>query len=130
MAPKKKKAKKTARTAPKKAKNKAPTKAPKKKAAPRKPKPVAKRPPAPKAKKGATRPAAAPPPKNFAQKVRDCDAGTAVWFMVAGGIEHAVIQRRGGDGAVMIRTDAGVPEVVASGNLFETADEARAARFR
>jgi hypothetical protein len=69
-------------------------------------------------------------PKAFADKVRDCDAGTAVWFMVAGGIEHAAIQRRGGDGAVVILTDAGVPEVVPSGNLFETADEARAARIR
>lgn len=69
-------------------------------------------------------------PKAFANKVRDCDAGTGIWFMVAGGIEHAAIQRRGGDGAVVILTDAGVTEVVSLGNLFETADEARAARHR
>jgi hypothetical protein len=62
--------------------------------------------------------------------MRDCDVGTAVWFMVAGGIEHAAIQRRGGNGGVVILTDAGVPEVVPVGNLFETADEARAARTR
>ena len=66
--------------------------------------------------------------RGFADKVRDCDAGTGVWFTVAGGIEHAVIQRRGSEGAVVILTDAGVPEVVRPGNLFATADEARAAR--
>jgi hypothetical protein len=49
---------------------------------------------------------------------------------VAGSVEHAAIQKRGSDGAVVIRTDAGVTEVVAVGNLFETADEARAARYR
>jgi hypothetical protein len=70
------------------------------------------------------------PPKAFAEKVQDCDPGTGIWFMVAGGIEHAVIQRRGSDGAVVIRTDAGVTEVVSFGNLFETANEARAARYR
>jgi hypothetical protein len=69
------------------------------------------------------------PQKAFAKKVQDCDAGTGIWFIVAGGIEHAVIQRRGSDGAVVIRTDAGVTEVVSMGNLFETADEARAARY-
>jgi hypothetical protein len=69
-------------------------------------------------------------PKAFAEKVQDCDAGTATWFIVAGGIEHAVIQKRGSDGAVVILTDAGVTEVVSLGNLFETANEARAARFR
>jgi hypothetical protein len=53
--------------------------------------------------------------------------GTGVWFTVAGGIEHGVIQRKGG-GAVVILTDAGATEVVPSGNLFETTDEARAAR--
>jgi len=74
--------------------------------------------------------ASSPSPKTFADHVRDFDAGTGVWFTVAGGIEHAVIQRRGGDGAVVIRTDAGVTELVPSGNLFETADKARAARSR
>lgn len=67
--------------------------------------------------------------KAFADKVRDCDAGTGIWFIVAGSVEHAVIQQRGSDGAVVIRTDAGVTEVVPAGNLFETADEARAARY-
>jgi hypothetical protein len=69
------------------------------------------------------------PPKPFADRVRNCDAGTAIWFMVAGGIEHAVIQKRVGDG-VMIVTDAGVTELVSPRNLFETAEEARAARYR
>ena len=76
--------------------------------------------------------AAARPPalKAFAGKVRDCDVGTPVWFTVAGGIEHAAIQRRGSDGTIVVLTDAGATEVVASSNLFETADQARAARTR
>lgn len=68
--------------------------------------------------------------KTFAEKVRDCDAGTGIWFIVAGSVEHAAIQEQGSDGAVVIRTDAGVTEVVPLANLFETADEARAARYR
>ena len=136
MAAKKKKAKTpakaTARTvAPKKPKKRkqAPTKPAKKKAAPKRtPKKGAKRPAAPKV--ATKRPAAVSPPKTFANRVRDCDTGTAVWFIVAGGIEHAAIQRRGSEGAVVILTDAGVPEVVPSSNLFETAEEARAARIR
>lgn len=62
--------------------------------------------------------------------MQDRDGGTGIWFIVAGSVEHAVIQRRGSNGAVVIRTDAGVTEVVPVGNLFETADEARAARYR
>jgi hypothetical protein len=69
------------------------------------------------------------PPKAFANKVRDCDAGTGIWFIVAGSVEHAAIQKRGSDGTVVIRTDAGATEAVPMGNLFETADEARAARY-
>ena len=69
-------------------------------------------------------------PKGFSEKVRDGDVGTGIWFIVAGSVEHAVIQRRGSDGVVVVRTDAGVTELVPSGNLFETADEARAARHR
>ena len=72
----------------------------------------------------------APPPKTFAQKVRERDAGTGIWFITAGSVEHASIQKRGSDGVVVIVTDAGVTEVVPVGNLFETADEARAARYR
>jgi hypothetical protein len=68
--------------------------------------------------------------RTFAEKVRDCDAGTGIWFITAGSVEHAAIQRRGGDGAVVIRTDAGVTELVLAGNVFETGDEARAARYR
>ena len=136
MATKNKKAKRSKKPSSraatfKKAKKKAPTKPAKKKAAPPpKSTQTAKRRAAPKKTMAVKKQAAAPPPKSFADKVRDCDAGTRVWFMVAGGIEHAAIQRRGGDGAVVILTDAGVPEVVPSGNLFETADEARAARIR
>jgi hypothetical protein len=69
-------------------------------------------------------------PRAFAEKVRGFEAGTGIWFVVAGSVEHAVIQGRGSDGAVVIVTDAGVTEVVASGNIFETADQARAARYR
>jgi hypothetical protein len=68
-------------------------------------------------------------PKTFAEKVRDCDAGTPLWFITAGSVEHAAIQKRGTDGAIVIRTDAGATEVVGVGNIFETADEARAARY-
>jgi hypothetical protein len=74
--------------------------------------------------------APAPRPKTFVEKVRDYDAGTGIWFITAGSVEHAAIQRRGGDGAVVIRTDAGVTEVVPVSNVFETADEARVARYR
>jgi hypothetical protein len=41
-----------------------------------------------------------------------------------------VIQEQCSDGAVVIRTDAGATEVLQLGNLFDTADEARAARNR
>jgi len=74
--------------------------------------------------------ARAPSPKTFAENIRDCDAGTAIWFITAGSVEHAAIKGRGSDGAVVIVTDAGVTEVVSVGNLFETADAARAARYR
>lgn len=74
--------------------------------------------------------APAPPPKTFAEKIRDCDTGTGIWFITAGSVEHAAIQRRSDGGAVVIRTDAGAMEVVPVSNLFETADEARAARYR
>jgi hypothetical protein len=79
--------------------------------------------------KAAKTQAKAPRARTFAEKVRDCDAGTAVWFITAGSVEHATIQRSGGDGAMVIRTDAGATEVVTAGNIFETADEARAARY-
>jgi hypothetical protein len=115
------------------AKKRAPAKPAKKKSAPKnKAKTAAKKkaPPKPAKKKPAPKHAPVPPLKTFAEKVRERDAGTEVWFTVAGGIEHAAIQRRGSDGAVVIRTDAGITEVVPSGNLFETADQARAARTR
>jgi hypothetical protein len=69
------------------------------------------------------------PPKTFTENVQDCEAGTAVWFITAGSVEHATIQKRSGDGAVVILTDAGVTEVVPASNLFETAEQARAARY-
>jgi hypothetical protein len=96
----------------------------KKKVAPKK-KTAARRPPAPTTSSATPR-----SPKTFADHVRDFDAGTGVWFTVAGGIEHAVIQKQGSDGTATILTDAGVTEVVSVGNLFETADGARAARTR
>lgn len=124
-------------SAPKKArtlaKKRATAKPAKKKSTPKnKARTVAKKraPAKPAKKKYAPKQVAVLPLKTFAEKVRERDAGTDVWFMVAGGIEHAAIQRPGSDGAVVIRTDAGVTEVVPSGNLFETADEARAARTR
>ena len=69
-------------------------------------------------------------PKAFARNVADADRGTGVWFVVAGSVEHAAIQKRGADGTMILRTDAGATEVVPLSNLFETADEARAARYR
>jgi len=67
--------------------------------------------------------------KTFTKMVEDRDAGTPVWFITAGGVEHASIQSSSGAGAVVIRTDAGMTEVVPVSNIFETADEARAARY-
>ncbi len=138
MATKKMKAKKRKKPSPRTAASKRPKKsakgAPTKAAAKRtsapkkKPKKAAKKRAAPMLKKAAKMRAAVPLPKTFAEKVRGCDAGTGVWFITAGSVEHAAIQERGSDGAVMIVTDAGVPEIVPVGNLFETADEARAAR--
>jgi hypothetical protein len=120
---------------PKKSKTRAKS-APKSTAIKKSPKKPTKRPLSPKhlpaKKKAAPATSRATPrsPKTFADHARDCDAGTSIWFTVAGGIEHAVIQKQGGDGAVVIVTDAGVTEIVSLGNLFETADEARAARTR
>jgi hypothetical protein len=88
---------------------------------------------APKSKKR-TRPAAAvvrPALSTaFADNMRDCVSGTPVWYTVAGGIEHAALLRRGTEGTLVILTDAGATVVVSPANLFETADEARAARNR
>jgi hypothetical protein len=85
--------------------------------------------PARKPQRAASSPGPPRPSKGFAEKVRNCDAGTGIWFITAGSVEHAVIQRRGNDGPVVIRTDAGVTEAVSASNLFETADKARAARY-
>jgi hypothetical protein len=73
MATKKKKAKKTARTAPKKPRKKAPTKAAKKKVAPKKPNQTAKKHTAPKTKKTAKTPAVSRL-RTFAEKLRDVNA--------------------------------------------------------
>jgi hypothetical protein len=100
------------------------------KAAPKKAevKPVAKAAP-PKVQGAASSPrAASTAGKAFADKVRACESGTPVWFTVACGIEHAEIRSRGDDGMVVILTDAGATEVVPLAKLFETAEEARAAR--
>jgi|SRR5580658_8624636 hypothetical protein len=117
----------------------APKKAPSKSApvgkSPAKRVPVTKKAPVKTRQTPAPRQAPAPPtapaasPKSFVEKVRDCDAGTGVWFITAGSVEHAAIQKLGSDGAVVILTDAGVTEVVPASNLFETAEEARAARY-
>jgi hypothetical protein len=80
-------------------------------------------------KKTVKKQGAVPLPRTFAEKVRDGDAGTGVWFITAGNIEHAAIQKRGLDATVVILTDAGVTEVVPASNLFEAAEEARAARY-
>jgi hypothetical protein len=123
--------------APKKPKTGVLKKLAKKKAAPRKTvakkpktgvlKKLAKKKAAPR-KTVAKKQAAAARVTTFAERVESCDAGTEVWFTVAGGIEHAAIHGRGSEGSVVILTDAGVTEIVPVGNLFETADEARAAR--
>lgn len=123
-------AKKSGRKSPQPAKKVGSPKKVVAKKAPAKKVPVKTRPAASPRKAPASAAAPAPPPKTFAEKIRDCDAGTGIWFITAGSVEHAATQRRGGDGAVVIRTDAGVTEVVPVRNLFETADEARAARYR
>jgi hypothetical protein len=129
---KKKKSKKKA-PRPSTSKGALPKKTPKKTAKPTKKAPAKKvvakkKGPARKPQRPASRVASRQASKAFADKVRDCDAGTPIWFLTAGSVEHAAIQRRGGDGAVVILTDAGMTEVVPERNLFETADEARAAR--
>jgi hypothetical protein len=125
----------------KKVKSKGPKKSKRTLARPAKPAPAKKHAPkkAPSKKHAAKRAASkkpmphkprAPAPKGFADRVHGAESGTGVWFITAGSVEHAAIVRQGVDGTLVIRTDAGAIEVVASNNLFETADEARAARYR
>jgi hypothetical protein len=71
-------------------------------------------------------------PKTFAEKVRDCDRGTEVWFRVRDESVHGVILDRSALGAAVL-TDAGLidPGVVVPvplANLFESAEAERAAR--
>lgn len=93
--------------ATKKSKAKKPTKAGSRPTASRKPKKAAKK--------------LAARVKTFAEKVRDGDPGTKVWFRVGDGVARGEIRGRGGplNGAI-----DGFGEV----QLFETEAEARAAR--
>ncbi len=139
--PKKKKAKKTS-TKKKKATAK---KSVKRKANPKKASPVKKALAAKMAvkKKPAVKkphPAAKPSPPRPAPRAaavtvraevrvteRDWATGSGIWFRVADGIEHAVVRKGDGSGAVVVFTDAGDEVVVSLANLYETALEAKAA---
>ena len=105
MALKKTKAKPTQSNSPTTAPKKASTKPAEMKAAP---KPLAK-------KQGAR------PSKTFAEKVRDGDAGTQVWFRVGDGVARGEIRGRGGplNGAI---------DGLGEADIFETEAQARAAR--
>ena len=116
MASKKTKAKKKSRsrtTASTKPTNRAATKPAKKMSAPgRKPKKAAKKQAAPKR-------AAAAPLKTFAEKVRDRDPSTEVWYRVGGVLSHGVMLGQGAAGNAMVVSNgvvSGVPAV----DLFET----------
>ena len=111
--PKAKKSKKSAKPAPsvkRETKKTAPAKKPKVSPA----RAVRREPPAPKkmaTAKAPLRPAAT--------------ASEGIWFRVADGIEHAVVQKTS-EGSVTALTDAGARVVVAAANVFKTAAEARA----
>jgi hypothetical protein len=61
------------------------------------------------------------PSKTFAEKVRDGDAGTQVWFRVGDGVARGEIRGRGGplNGAI---------DGLGEADIFETEAQARAAR--
>jgi hypothetical protein len=81
---------------------------------------VKTRPPAPVPPQAPAPPATpAPPPKTFAEKVRDCDAGTLVWFRVGDLVTHGEIQGPGAAGTVNVLSK-GVVGPVPAGDLFET----------
>ncbi len=94
--------------ATKKSKAKKPTKAASRPTASRKPEKAAKKP-------------AAARVKTFAEKVRDGDPGTKVWFRAGDGVARGEIRGRGGplNGAI---------DGLGEADLFETEAEARAAR--
>jgi hypothetical protein len=130
MAMKKKKKKrtvpkKTARTSASKRPTKRTAKSAKKSAAARRPRPVDTKRAVP-AKKPAAAPAT-PPPKAFAEKVRDRDVGTEVWYRVGDAVTRGTIQGAGAAGNVDVLSNgtvSGVPE----GDLHETQAAAQAAR--
>ena len=70
------------------------------------------------------------PPKSRppveARETRGRDTGAGIWFRVAEGIEHAVIQKTVGDGSVVALTDSGSKVTLAADNVFHSSLEARA----
>jgi hypothetical protein len=64
--------------------------------------------------------------------VRDCDAGTQVWFRVGDESVHGAILGRSPQGATVLTdaglNDAGTVVVIPPGDLFESAEAERAAR--
>jgi len=132
MATKKKKAKKlssrkAASRKPKKSKRKASTRPAKKRPAPKKPKAAAKKRVAPKPKRAARKRAAPPLPKTFAEKVRDRDPSTEVWYRVGDVLSHGVMLGQGAAGNAMVVSN-GVVSGVPAEDLFETQAAADAAR--
>ena len=69
----------------------------------------------------------APPPKTFAQKVHDGDAGTEVWYRVGDDVVRGELRGRGSPGFVAILRNCDI-NGVGEGNVFETAEHARAAQ--
>jgi hypothetical protein len=69
----------------------------------------------------------APPPKTFAQEVHDGDAGTEVWYRVGDDVVRGELRGRGSPGFVAILRNCDI-NGVGEGNVFETAEHARAAQ--
>jgi len=111
------------KTASKKPRKTAPNKSAKKSASRKSPPPKKRASPA---KKAAVTPNA-PRPKTFAEKVRDRDVGTQVWYRVGDAVTYGTIRGDGAAGNVSVLSNGMVNEVPA-GNLFETQAAAQAAR--
>ncbi len=71
--------------------------------------------------------APAPPPKTFAQKVHDGDAGTEVWYRVGDDVVRGELRGRGSPGFVAILRNGEI-NGVGEGNVFEASEHARAAQ--
>jgi sRNA-binding protein len=125
MATKKKRKKAARKAMAKKPTKRAPKKSAKRSVASRKPTQTKKTRVTPPKKTPAA--PAAPPPKTFAEKVRDRDAGTEVWYRVGDVVTRGTIRGDGAAGNVSVLSNGVVSEVPA-GDLYETRAAAQAAR--